>query len=277
MPISHTGSHTADFQSSGGRCGSNAMRDADQHVPDHQDDAELPDHLEARPVDEQVGDDERGRGEQPGGRHPVRPVRVGHLAAERAHGQRRARVHQHARPGDQADQRVPARERQQEEQPDEEREDQPDPRDAVPVDPAEDLREVPVPGQAVADPRRPGRVDQAGAGRGDEGVDPQDVRQPAQPGQDRDRPANGPRQSRMRSVVGDAPRARGVSTAGRQRDDERDLEQAVDRGADQDRDDDRPRQVAPRVLDLPGQLVALLEAGVGEDDARGGQRARTGP
>ena len=25
MPISHTGSHTADFQSSGGRCGSNAI------------------------------------------------------------------------------------------------------------------------------------------------------------------------------------------------------------------------------------------------------------
>ena len=26
MPISQTGSHTADFQSSGGRCGSNAMQ-----------------------------------------------------------------------------------------------------------------------------------------------------------------------------------------------------------------------------------------------------------
>ena len=26
MPISHTGSQTADFQSSGGRCGSNAMK-----------------------------------------------------------------------------------------------------------------------------------------------------------------------------------------------------------------------------------------------------------
>ena len=54
--------------------------------------------------------------------------------------------------------------------------------------------------------------------------------------------------------------------------DERDLQHGVDDGADQDRDDDRPRQVAPRVLDLAGQLVGLLEAGVGEDDA--GQRER---
>ena len=43
-------------------------------------------------------------------------------------------------------------------------------------------------GQAVADPRRPRRVDEPGAGRGDEGVDPQDVRQPGQPAQGRGRP-----------------------------------------------------------------------------------------
>ena len=63
MPSSHTGSHTADFQSSGGRCESNAMQMPIITYPMHQHDAELPDHLEARPVDEQVGDDERGRGE----------------------------------------------------------------------------------------------------------------------------------------------------------------------------------------------------------------------
>ena len=222
-------------------------------------------------------------GRAPGGRHPVRPVRVGHLAAERAHRQRRPGVHEHAGPGDQADQRVPARERQQEEQPDDERGDQPDPRDAVAVDPAEDLREVPVPGQAVADPRRPGRVDQPGAGRGDEGVDPQDVRQPAHPAQDRDRGERPGVQLRDRRIARSGARAGEADQATvaaeqsrRQGDDERHLEQAVDRGADQDRDDDRQRQVAPRVLDLPGQLVALLEAGVGEDDARGRQRAEQG-
>ena len=161
-------------------------RDADQHVPDHQHDAELPDHLEARPVDEQVGDDERGRGEHRGGRHAVRPVRIRHLPAEGAQGQWRARVHQYARAGDHAYQRAPARERQQEEQPEQEREDQPDPRNAGGVGPAEELRGVPVSGQAVADPRGSGRVDEAGAGRGDERVDPQDRRQPGDPGQGRD-------------------------------------------------------------------------------------------
>src|SRR3984957_3685898 len=238
--------------------------DAHDDVAEHQDDAELPDHLEARPVDEQAGDGERGRGEHAGDGHPVRPVRVGHLAAERAQGERRARVHQHAGPGDQPDQRVPARERQQEEQADDEREDQPDPRDAPGVHLAEDLREVPVPGQAVADPRSPGRVDQAGTGRGDERVDPQEERQPGEADHAREaceRPGQDVR-------VGDAGEALAQLARGH-RGDERDLQQDVDYGPDQDRYDDRPRQVAPRVLDLAGQLVGLLEAGVGEDDARG--------
>jgi len=54
--------------------------------------------------------------------------------------------------------------------------------------------------------------------------------------------------------------------------DKRDLEQGVNHGADQDRDDDGAGQVAARVLDLARELVGLLEAGVGEDDA--GQRQR---
>src|SRR5437763_696579 len=64
--------------------------------------------------------------------------------------------------------------------------DTPGSRNAVAVDPVEDRRGVPVPGQAVADARGSGRVDQAGAGRGDERVDPQDVRQPREPAQGRD-------------------------------------------------------------------------------------------
>ena len=39
---------------------------ADQHVPDHDADPELPDGLEPRPVDEHVGDDEPERGHDRG-------------------------------------------------------------------------------------------------------------------------------------------------------------------------------------------------------------------
>ena len=122
---------------------------------------------------------------------------------------------------------------------------------------------LPVPGQAVADPRGSGRVDQAGAGRGDERVHAQDVRRPREPAQGR----NGGERPREDLWVSDLlepvpDRARG------QRTNERDLQQDIDDGADQDRDDDRPRQVAAGVLDLAGELVGLLEARVGEDDAR---------
>src|SRR6185312_11982809 len=143
--------------------------------------------------------------------------------------------HEHARTDDDANYRLPARERQQEDQPEQEREDQPDPRDAVAVDPVEYLRGVPVPGQAVADPRGPGRVDQAGAGRGDERVDPQDVRQPREPAQGGDGGERPRLDLWVRDVLEPVPdRARG------QRANERDLQQDVDRRAEQDRDDDRP-------------------------------------
>ena len=98
MPIRYTGSHCADFQSSGGRCGSNAMKMPISTYPMTIAIAELPEHLEARPVDEQVGEDERERREHDGARHPVRPARLRDLPAERAQRQRRSGVHQHAAP-----------------------------------------------------------------------------------------------------------------------------------------------------------------------------------
>ena len=250
--------------------------DADQHVADARRDAELPEHLEARPVDEQVGQEERERRETR--RRPASGTAAAprDLPAEGAQRQRRPGVHQHARGGDQADQGVPARERQQEQQAGQEREDQAEPRDAVPVDLLEELRVVAVTGQAVADARGRGQVDQPGAERGDERVDAQDDGQPGQPDQARE---PGERPDRDGARARDARPALGAADqAVRDRADEHELQHEVDRRCRcRMASDDRQRQVPLRVLDLPGELVGLLEAEVGEDDARGRDARRTGP
>ena len=99
-----------------------------------------------------------------------------------------------------------------------------------------------------------------------------DGREPGQPGRAA-RPANGPIAI---GLVDEMPLEAVRQQARRRRADEDDLQQAVDRRADQDRVDDRPRQVALGVLDLAGQLVSLLEAQVGEDDARARDRGQHG-
>ncbi len=163
------------------------MRHADQHVADHHADAELPDRLEARPVDDLAGEDERQRrqpdgpaasgtaGPPPGPACGTRPAtaarprtsaRVAEVTRltsdfQLGNGSRNSRPSRNARI--RLTHGTPAL-----------------------VDPGEDLREVAVPGQAVADPRGRGLVDQAGAERGDERVDPQDDRQPAEPGRARE-------------------------------------------------------------------------------------------
>ncbi|GMA96724.1 hypothetical protein GCM10025881_35480 [Pseudolysinimonas kribbensis] len=58
---------------------------------------------------------------------------------------------------------------------------------------------------------------------------------------------------------------------------ERELQEGVDDGRDGDRADDRERHVALRVARLAGQLDALPEPAVGEDDARGRDRDEDAP
>src|SRR5262249_33977251 len=93
------------------------------------------------------------RGDPDRASQPVWPWGIRYLAAQRSQRQRGTGVHQYARTGDEADQGLPARERQQEEQAEQERHDQAEPRDAILVGPSEDLRVVPVAGQTVADTR----------------------------------------------------------------------------------------------------------------------------
>ena len=196
MPTSHTGSHTADFQSSGGRSLVERHRNADQHVPDDQHDAELPDHLEARPVDEQVSD----RRTRWGRAHAAAGIRYGRSASGTWLRNAARDSGAPAYMSTLAPVITPTSERQlgngsRKSSPN--RNAQISPTHGTPLASilAEDLRDVPVPGQAVADPRGSGRVDQAGARRGDERVDPQEVPQPGEPGRAATA-ANGPAMTR---------------------------------------------------------------------------------
>ena len=100
--------------------------------------------------------------------------------------ERRTGVHQHARAGDEADQRLPARERQEADAADDERRDQADPRDTPAGGRLEGPREVAVAAQSVGDSRRPGDVDEAGASWRDDRVDVEDRREPADADKGRD-------------------------------------------------------------------------------------------
>ena len=169
---------------------------------------------------------------------------------------------------------MPARERQQEQQAGREREEQAEPRYAVAVGPLEDRREIPVAGQAVTHPRGRRLVHQPGAEGGDEGVEPQQHSQPAQPDDARqagERPNGdgaGGRDGR--------PAPRTADQVVRDRADERQLQQEVDGDTDAGGGEDGQRQVPLRVLDLTRELVGLLEAEVGEHDARRGDGGEQG-
>jgi len=102
MPSSHTRQPDRDFQASGGRgLVERPIATPIRPSTDHQQRCRAPDHLEARPVSEQVGHDERDRG-RPATRRKasVGPVRLGNCGAEGNTGSAASpELHQHARGG----------------------------------------------------------------------------------------------------------------------------------------------------------------------------------
>ena len=188
---------------------------------------------------------------------------------QRAQHQRTGREGEHGRGGDEADQLLPARERQEDDQPDHEGDDQADQRDAAVGRAGQRLRGVAVLGHRVGDPRGGRGVDQPGVSRGDDRVGVQHDREPAEADRARRwRPAG---RSRSRRTVRTSRCCRRGSPGG-ERADEGELQRDVDEAGDQHRADHRDGDVALRVVGLAGELDALAEAEVGEDDPGGGDR-----
>ena len=108
--------------------------------------------------------------------------------------------------------------------------------------------------EGVGQPRGGADVDQAGARGGDERVDVEDHRQPAQPERRRDRGV------RPEVALADRVRPAARQVGGVERADERDLEQEVDQRADQHGADHGAGHVALRVAGLAAHLHGLFEA-----------------
>ena len=129
-------------------------------------------------------------------------------------------------------------------------------------------RRVAVAADRVGHPRGHRRVDQPGVGRRDDGVDVQQLGQPAEADERGDGRERAERVGEGERVP--AVRLREVLRAHRA--DERDLQQDVDDAGDEHRADDRDRDVALRVAALAGELDALPESEIGEHDAAGRDR-----
>ena len=157
---------------------------------------------------------------------------IGQLTAQRRHRDRAGSEGDDGAGGDEPDHLRPRREREEQEAGDDERHHQAEPRDAFLVQLRHRTRSIAHAGLRVRQSRGERGEDQAGVGRGDDGVDVEDDRQPHGAEHDRDLC---PRSCRVRERES-APAV--LEQVGGDGSDERDLQEDVDDAGEHDRTDD---------------------------------------
>ena len=157
------------------------MEDAEQDESGEDRDEQLPVHVPAGPVDDEVGRVERQERDDVPARHAERPFEVRQAVPQRAEGERPGAEGQHGRRRDEPDQLLPARERQEDDQSDDEGDEQAHQRHAALRRLGQHPRRVAVAAHRVGHASGDGRVDQAGVGGRDDGVDVEHGGQPAEP------------------------------------------------------------------------------------------------